>query len=222
MDSESRLKVEMAVRVRNFLRANPFGDPKSDGVAEKFIVKVGRAQELMSLQEIGVREAAAARVRGADIRGFVRTVAVRHIREITKAAALEHPGLPKLFRQLSRSPNRQEFRAGLDALVALVGAHQERLNQYGMRNPFLEELKTLLTAYDQAVADADGGRRTHTGARGELKRLASELVKMARQLNGMMLYRIREKPELSGAWESARNIAWPVPKPAVDPSKQVA
>ena len=27
-----------------------------------------------------------------------------------------------------------------------------------------------------------------------------------------MLYRIRDKPELGGAWGSARNVAWPTPK----------
>lgn len=87
-----------------------------------------------------------------------------------------------------------------------------------MRSTLIEELQGLLAAYDKAVSDADTGRRAHTGARAELRSLTSELVKMTHQLNGMMLYRIRQNPDLGGAWESARNIAWPAAKATDEPA----
>ncbi len=86
-----------------------------------------------------------------------------------------------------------------------------------MRSTLIEELQGLLAAYDKAVSDADTGRRAHTGAHAELRNLTSELVKMTHQLNGMMLYRIRQNPDL-GAWESARNIAWPAAKATDEPA----
>ena len=36
---------------------------------------------------------------------------------------------------------------------------------------------------------------------------------MVKQLEGMLLLRFREDPNLRGAWLSARNVAWPIPSP---------
>jgi phage terminase Nu1 subunit (DNA packaging protein) len=68
----------------------------------------------------------------------------------------------------------------------------------------------MLKAYEQSVQDANPGRRAHTGARAELTSLAKELMRLLQQLDGIVLYRYRDKPELLGAWDSARNIAWPL------------
>ena len=32
---------------------------------------------------------------------------------------------------------------------------------------------------------------------------------MVQQLDGIVGYQFRDKPEILGAWESARNVAWP-------------
>ena len=61
MNTESRLKVEMAVRVRNLLRANPFGEPGADAVVAKFEERVTRAQTLLAQQENGFFTSAASR-----------------------------------------------------------------------------------------------------------------------------------------------------------------
>ena len=218
MNTEARLKTDMAIRVRNFLRAHPFGEPLADAVVAKYEEKVARAQTLVAQQENGYLTASASRTKRAEIREQVKSEPLRHLTEITKAVALEKPELAKLFRLFVRSPNEQQFRAGVQGFIVRITEHKDLFAQYGMRPTLIEELEGLLTAYDKAVSDADGGRRAHTGARAELKDLTSELVKMTHQLNGMMLYRIRQNPDLGGAWESARNIAWPVAKATDEPA----
>jgi hypothetical protein len=79
-----------------------------------------------------------------------------------------------------------------------------------MSEESLEELSQMLQAYEQAVSDANAGLRAHTGARAELQSLARDLMRMLQQLDGIVLYRFRQEPEVQGAWKSARNIAWPV------------
>ena len=59
----------------------------------------------------------------------------------------------------------------------------------------------------------NAGRRAHTGARAELGELAKELMRLLQQLDGIVMYRSRDKPALLGAWHSARNIAWPLNEP---------
>ena len=47
-----------------------------------------------------------------------------------------------------------------------------------------------------------------------------ELMRMMQHLDGIILYRHRDKPDVLGAWQSARNIAWPMPEAKPDtPSK---
>ena len=218
MNTEARLKTEMAIRVHNFVRANPFGEPLADAVVAKYEEKVARAQTLIAQQENGYLAASASRTKRTEIREQVRSEPLRHLTEITKAVALEKPELAKLFRLFVKNPNEQEFRAGVQGFILRITEHRELFAQYGMRVTLIEELEALLAAYDRAVSDADAGRRAHTGARAELKKLTSALVKMTHQLNGTMPYRIRQNPDLGGAWESARNIAWPVAKDTDGPA----
>jgi hypothetical protein len=39
-------------------------------------------------------------------------------------------------------------------------------------------------------------------------------MRLLLKLDGIVLYQFRDRPDLMGAWVSARNIAWPVKEPA--------
>ena len=39
-------------------------------------------------------------------------------------------------------------------------------------------------------------------------------MRMVSVLDGLVLFSFRDKPELIGAWVSARNVAWPAAEPA--------
>jgi hypothetical protein len=36
---------------------------------------------------------------------------------------------------------------------------------------------------------------------------------LVRQLDGLVVFHFRDKPDLLGAWKSARNVAWPATEP---------
>ena len=40
--------------------------------------------------------------------------------------------------------------------------------------------------------------------------LGRELMRMVRQLDGIVQYHYRAQPEVLGAWAAVRNFAWPV------------
>jgi hypothetical protein len=104
--------------------------------------------------------------------------------------------------------------------AATVKENHDLLRANGMAEGAEEELSSLVAEYDKAVSDANGGRRAHTGARAELHEFRRELTQLVRQLDGMVVFHFRDKPEVLGAWKSARNVAWPVAepvKPAVAP-----
>ncbi|MHB1328549.1 MAG: hypothetical protein ACYC2K_10140 [Gemmatimonadales bacterium] len=212
MRASVRIKVDMAVRVRDFLRANPFESANGIAVTAQFEARVARALDLIAQVDHGetLRRTAVRRKHG--LRRQLRTVTLRHLERIGTAAAKEKPELAGQLRMPLR-PTEQEFRAAAGNIVMLTAANRELLDRYGLVDAIPEELDRGLVEFDRAVSEINAGRISHTGARMELGTLTSELIAMGKQLDGMMLYRFREAPGLEGGWNSARNVAWPLNRP---------
>lgn len=214
MNINLRLKVGMAIRVRDFLLANPFGYEPADQVAALFGEKVGRAQVLLTQQETGEL---ASRTSTRHRRGLKRQMVqlpLRHLLKIAKSVAAEHPEVASGLSRPAFGRSEEAFQASVRAIAQEAETHRELFLKHGLSEESLEELGQMLKAYEQAVHDANAGRRAHTGARAELQALAKELMRLLQQLDGIVLYRFRDKPVLMGAWTSARNIAWPLGEPA--------
>jgi hypothetical protein len=97
-------------------------------------------------------------------------------------------------------------------------AQKERFLQFGLSEEGLAEVKGQVGAFEKSVIEGAAGRRAHTGARAELRILVKELMRRVQMLDGIIVLRFRDKAETLGAWESARNVAWPVvaPTPGAD------
>jgi hypothetical protein len=209
MNSNLRLKVAMAVRVRDFLRANPFGYDPADQVAARFVEKVGRAQELLTQENQG-DEAARKSVRHRrGLRQQMTRLPLRHVLKIAKSVSAVHPDVASGRRRPGLYKNEEAFQAGVRAIVQEAQANRELFLQHGLSEESLVELDELLKTYEASISETNAGRRAHTGARAELRAVSRELMRMLQQLDGIVLYRYRDKPSLVGAWDSARNIAWP-------------
>ena len=217
MNSVVRRLVDMAVRVRDFFRTNPFGSESADAVVDRFEAAVARARDLIAQQAAGELDVHTSSVVRAGIRRDLTKNVLRHLSRIAGAAAKEKPDLSDSFRQPLSTANDQKFRAVVEIIRTETAANRELLVKYGLWEGALDELNRHVEALDQAAIAGNAGRRAHTGASTELKIVGSELVAFVRQLDGMMIFRLREHPDLRGAWASARNVAWPLPGPAEKP-----
>jgi len=209
MDSDLRRKIEMAVRVRDFLRTRPFGAPNADGVIVRFDERVGRGQVLIEQVEAGERAVRGSIATRGELRRELSTEVLRHLARIARAAAKEKSDVAEKFKLPRAHGSEQEFRATARTIAAEIAANKELFLKHGMWEGAVDHLDSLLDRYDQAVADGHAGRAAHTGARAELKALGRELMAMVKQLEGMLLMKFRDDPNLKGAWASARNVAWP-------------
>ena len=99
-------------------------------------------------------------------------------------------------------------------MLFLHKAHRDLFLASGMSPESLEELNRQLAAYQEEVGEANAGRRAHTGARAELRAVTRQLMRLLKQLDGIVVYRFRDRADLLGSWKSARNVAWPLPEPA--------
>ncbi|MHB1326694.1 MAG: hypothetical protein ACYC2K_00700 [Gemmatimonadales bacterium] len=207
MRTDVRLKVDMAVRVRDFLRANPFASANGQAVTAAFEERLARVLELIARIDQGELTRRSAVRHKRDLRQQLRTVALRHLARVATAAAREKPELAVQFRMPSRA-TEQEFRAAAGNIALLTTSNRELLDRYGLDASIPDELNGGLEQLDRLMVEVNDGRMAHTGARMELLSLSSELLGTVRQLDGMMLFRYREEPGLQGSWASARNVAW--------------
>ena len=214
MDSALRLKVTMAVRVRDLLVANPFGDEAADQVSAQFVAQVERAHALLTQQESGELAARTATRHRRALRREMLQVPLRHLVTIARSVAVANPGVASGIRRPAFGRSEEAFQASVRALMQEVESHRELFVASGMSPESLDELNAQLAAYQEAVGEANAGRRAHTGARAELRAVTRELMRLLNQLDGIVVYRYRDRADLLGSWKSARNVAWPAPEPA--------
>ncbi len=214
MRTDVRLKVDMAVRVRDFLRANPFTSANGRAVTAAFEERLARVLDLIARIDQGEITRRSAVRHKRELRQQLRTVALRHLARVATAAAREKPELATQFRMPFRA-TEHEFRAAAGNIALLTVANRELLDRYGLDVVIPDELNRGLEQLDRLMIEVNDGRMVHTGARMELLTLSSELLGTVRQFDGMMLYRYRDEPGLRGNWASARNVAWArhTPKP---------
>ena len=214
MDGTLQVKLTMVVRLVDFLRAYPFGDGPADEVAARFNAKVERQQMLVALEQDGV----AAREAQVEIHTALRQeiihLPLRHLAGVAASLEGDQPDVAAAVGKSASGLTGQKFLAAVRSVVATVEAQQELLRSRGMAEETLPTLTRLLTEYEQALSATNAGRRAHTGARAEMRTLGRELMVMVRQLDGLVVFHFRDKPDLLGAWKSARNIAWPAGEPA--------
>lgn len=212
MHDTTRLKVGTGVRVRDFLSAHPMDHQPAELVAARFAAQVERARVLLTQRDSGEAASKASTARRKTLRKDMLKGPVRHVNLISKAVASAEPGKVKVRSYLDRQ-SQPDFQATVRAISQEVEADKALYLQHGLSEESLEELNTMLAAYDAAVVEGNAGRRASTGATAELKVVTRDLMRMLRQLDGIIVYRYRDQPEVLGAWKSARNIAWPVVKP---------
>ena len=209
MNGEVKLRITAGTKVQDFLEAHPFGNEQGNQVAAKFVERMNRARVLFTQQEAGDKASADSAKHRKGLRLRITSIPVRHLCKISQSVAAEHPEVTAGHRVTELGRGQVQFVAGVEVILQEAEAHRDLYVQHGMLEESLEELKRMLEAYRQSIADSNAALRSHTGARNELQSLSRELVKMMAVLDGVMVYRLRNQPELQGAWASARNIAWP-------------
>jgi hypothetical protein len=183
-------------------------------VAARFKAKVERMQVLVAQQRDGTAARAAQVGRHQDLREEIIRLPIRHLIGVAAALEADQPALAVAVGSSLHGLTGQKFLAAVKSVAATLQAQQEVLRKAGMAEDTLSTLTGLIAEYEQALSDANAGRRAHTGARAEMRELGRELMVLVRQLDGLVIFHFRDKSEILGAWKSARNVAWPVPEQA--------
>src|SRR5438046_3488697 len=208
MDARLRRRLEMAVRVRDFLRAH-----QTDGVAEGAALTrleelVQRAEVLAAQQRAGIVATRAATEMRAEVRRALRSKLLLYLSAVGGVAGSENLELAAQFRLPRVGPN-QAFATMARGMVEKATTHKELLVKRGMSETFIADITAAIEEFDQTLEATRAGRREHVGASADLRAVMAEVSEQVKVLDGVVRYRFGDNAGLMGAWASGHRVLGP-------------
>ena len=209
MRAQLRRRLEMAERVRDFLRAH-----KTDGVGEglglaKLEGLVQRAQVLAAQQRVGVAMTRQATKHRNGVRRALQDKILRYLRVVGRVAAKQNGELANQFPLPPSDATHQALLTAGRASLEKATAQKDALVSLGMSPQVIDDLATVLGEFERTLEATREGRREHVGASADLGAICAEISEQVQLLDGVVQYRFGDDAELMGAWASARNVLGP-------------
>ena len=209
MNAQLRRRLEMAGRVREFLRAH-----KTDGVGEglglaKLEELLQRAEVLASQQRAGLVATRSATNRRSDLRRALQSKLLLYLRAVGAVAAKENAELAVQFHVPPSNASNQALVTMARGMLEKATLHKDVLVKGGMAEQLLDDLAKTIGEVEQTIEATRASRREHIGATADLEAVAAEIAEQVKVLDGLVRYRFGENAELMGAWASARNVLGP-------------
>jgi hypothetical protein len=208
MNAALRRRLEMATRVRDFLRAHPTESPEATALAtlEELLQ---RAEALAAQQRAGVLATRSAAKQREKLRTALQTKLLRYLAGVGAVAAKETPELAEQFHLPPAGASHQAFLTAARGMLEEATAQKDLLVSRGMSETLLDDLQAALTELENTLEASRTGRREHVGASADLQAVAAQITEQVRLLDGLVRYRFGDQPELMGSWASARNVLGP-------------
>ena len=208
MNAVVRRRLEMAARVRDFLRTH-----KTDGVGEglglaKLEELITRAEGLATQQRSGQVARKAATLQRAEIRELLQTKLLRFLVAVGAVAAHGNVEFAAHFRLPTKS-SHQAFLTAARGMLNTAVASKDVLVGEGMSGTLLDDLTVKLAEFEKTLEASRAGRREHVEASADLEAVSVDIAERVRMLDGLVRYRFGDNPALMEGWASARDVLGP-------------
>jgi len=209
MNALLRRRLDMAGRVRDFLRAH-----KTDAVGEglglaKLEELIARAEALDAQQRAGVVVTRSSTKQRQELRRALQSKLLLYLRALGALGESENGELAVQFQLPPTNASQRALLTAARGMLEKATAHKDVLLSRGMPATLLDDLAAALGEIEKTIEATRAGRRGHVGASADLQAVAVEIKKQVRALDGMVRYRFGDNAELMGAWRSARNVLGP-------------
>jgi len=209
MRAQLRRRLEMAERVRTFLRAHQLEGGVEGLGLEKLEALIARAQVLDEQQRVGLNLSRQATKQRRTVRQALEEKILRYLRAVGRVAAKHNGELANEFPLPASNASHKALltvgRASLDKATA----QKDVLVGLGMSVKVLDDLAAALGEYEQTLEASRTGRREHVEASAELETVSAEIVEQVQLLDGIVRYQFGDDPDVMGGWTSARNVLGP-------------
>ncbi len=175
MRAQLRRRLEMAERVRDFLRAH-----QTDGVGQglglaKLEELLQRAQVLAGQQRVGVAMTRQATKQRKDVRRALQNKILRYLRVVGRVAAKQNGELANQFPLPPANATHEALLTAGRATLENATAHKEVLVGLGMSPQAIDDLAKALGEFEQTLEATRAGRREHVGASADLEAVCAEI-----------------------------------------------
>jgi hypothetical protein len=221
MRAQLRRRLEMAERVRDFLRAH-----QTDGVGQGLGLAtlealLERAKTLAEQQQVGVAVTRRATQHRKEVRRALQQKILRYLRVVGRVAAKQNGELANGFPLPPSNATHETLATAARATLERATAQKDVLVSLGMSQKVLDDLASSLGEFERTLEASRAGRREHAGASADLEAIGTEIAEQVRLLDGVVQYQLGDDAELMGAWASARNVLGPF-KPKTEPTPKAA
>jgi hypothetical protein len=209
MRAQLRRRLEMAERVRDFLRAH-----NTDGVGEglglaKLEELLERAKVLAEQQLVGVVMTRRATKHRRDVKRALQRKILRYLRVVGQVAAKQNGELANEFPLPPGNATHGVLLTAARATLEKATAHKDVFVGLGMAPQVLDQLTVAVGEFERTLEASRAGRREHAGASAELEAIGAAVGEQVKLLDGVVQYQLGDDAELMGAWASARNVLGP-------------
>ena len=206
-------RLEMAERVRGFLRAHETEGVGSDLGLAKLEELLNRAQLLAEQQQAGVAMSRQATKERQEVRRALQGKILKYMRVVGRVAAKKNGELANEFPLPAANGSFKALLTAARVTLERATAQKDVLVGLGMSQKVLDQLQTAVGAFEKTLEATRTARRDHVGARADLEAIWLEISEQVQLLDDVVQYRFGDNAELMGAWSSARNVMGPsIPK----------
>lgn len=206
MRTPIRRKLDMAARVREFIRAHAAAVPDYAPVLQKFEELVGQAGAIVARQFEGRVAARGARARRKELRRLLHSQLVHYLVAVGEFANENQAELAERFKLPATNANNSFFLTSVKALLETAVGQKELLIKAGMSQTLLDDLGRMVADYETVSEAQRTARRDHIGARVDLEVITTELAKQVKILDGVTRYRFGNDPEVMAEWKAAKQV----------------
>ena len=206
MNTEVRRKLDLAARVREFVRAHAATEPGYAPALTRFEELLTRAEAIVARQHQGRVAARGASARRRELRRILHAQLVHYLVAVGSVAAKDQADLAARFKLPATNTTNTAFLTSVKALLAAGEGQRDLLVKAGMAPALLEELARMVAEFEAASEAARTARRDHIGARADLEVITTELVEQVKLLDGITRYRFGSDPEVMAEWKAARQV----------------
>jgi hypothetical protein len=206
MNTEVRRKLEMAARVREFVRSHSSTESSYAPVLAKLEERLTRAETIAARQHAGRAAAKGARARRKELRHILHFQLLRYLTAVGSVVARDRAELAAKFKLPSGNATNSSFVTSVKSLIVVAEGQKELLVQEGMSATLLEELAKMVAEFEIILEAVRTARRDHIGARADLEVITAELLKVVKVLDGITRYRFGMSPEMMAEWQAVRQV----------------
>jgi hypothetical protein len=205
MNGPTRRTIQMGDRVDQWNDLHPDDDAGNASSEARIKSLVAQAHALLAQQREGFVSQHAGTERKRQLRRQM-SAPIAHMAEVGRVGATENPDLSSLFRFKPSTSSHLAYQTAAHAMVAAGQEHRELLIKHGLAAPMLDSLGQMAEQFDAAVAQTNNGRAAHVAATRQLKKVAAEISRTVRVMNGRNRQRFQNDGLVLGAWISASTV----------------